>query len=134
MNTVSRDHVAIVESFYQRLTTGDVAGALANFHRDSEIDEPDGLPYGGRYQGHRGILQLFMNVAAHFHLEIRQWELHATGEEVVGIITTTFTSKATGKVLHTTAVELYRFADGRISSVDIYPKDTRAIYELSRSD
>ena len=44
MNTVSRDHVAIVESFYQRLTTGDVAGALANFHRDSEIDEPDALP------------------------------------------------------------------------------------------
>jgi ketosteroid isomerase-like protein len=124
---------AVVTSFFQALRAGDLDAAFQCFHPDSEIDEPEGLPYGGRYRGPEGVMRLVTAISQDYDFEIGETDIRPIGpDEALGILEATFISKSTGKRVHTKVVELYRFTDGLISFADIFPKDTRALYELTR--
>jgi ketosteroid isomerase-like protein len=49
----------------------------------------------------------------------------------VALIDTTWTSVATGARLVTQFCELYTVEDGKITALSVFPKDTRALYELT---
>jgi len=129
--TVVTDHVALVERFFEQLRAGNLDGCLQCLHPDSEIYEPDGIPYGGRYRGPEGFGQLVAAVSELFEFEINSVDAHAIGDRAMSILDATFVSRTTGKRLDTTVVEIYQFTDGLISFADIFPKDTRAIYGLT---
>lgn len=128
---VTTDHVAVVEDLFTNLRAGNLEACLRSFHPDSEIYEPERLPYAGRYRGPEGFAQLAGKVAELFEFEIHNVGAHAIGDRVVGILDATFVSHTTGKRLDTKVIEIYQFTDGLISFADIFPKDTRAIYELT---
>jgi ketosteroid isomerase-like protein len=129
--SVITSHVSVVEAFFDRLRAGDLPGVQKCLHPQMEIAEPAGLPYGLRYHGHDGVAQLVAAVSELYEFEIHSVEARAWGEEVVGVVEATFVSRKTGRSLDTRVVEIYTFTDGLISHADIFPKDTRAIYELT---
>jgi ketosteroid isomerase-like protein len=129
--SVTTSRVSVVEAFFEQLRAGDLPGVLKYCHPEVELIEPAGLPYGTTYHGHDGLGQLVAAVAELYEFEIHSVEAHDWGDKTVGYLEATFVSRTTGKRLDTHVVEIYTFTDGLLSSVEIFPQDTRAIYELT---
>jgi len=133
MTTSAIHHAAVVEKFFASLAEGEAETAIACFHENAVIHEPASLPYGGDYGGREGFGRLYAAVLSLFEFAIHSWDIRETGDEAVGILEATFTSPVTGRSLRTPVVELYEFTDGLISDVVVFPYDTAAIIELTKT-
>ena len=120
-----------VELFFRSMTDMDLEAVLSVLHPDIEIIEPDSLPYGGRHKGigafQRDLLAVMLAKA---DLAIETTRVLDAGEAIVGHISATLTSRATGEKLPVEFVEIYEVVDGRIRHVDVYPKDTKRLADF----
>ncbi|MGE2735670.1 nuclear transport factor 2 family protein [Mycolicibacterium vaccae] len=129
--TTVRDDVAVVTAFFEAVAADRQRDCAAMIHEDMRLEEPAGLPYGGVYEGKQGVAELYRRVSRLFEVEIHGFEAHAAGERVAAVVDVTFTCRATGRSIRTSVVELWKVKDQLLVRADIYPKDTRAIYELT---
>lgn len=123
--------VEVVEAFFRAIADGDPKACFAVVHPEVRVREPEGLPYGGEYRGRDGLADLSRRVMARFDLVIHGWEVSGASPRVLAVVDVTFTCRATGRGLRTSVVEIYEVRDGMLLCGDIYPKDTRAIHELT---
>jgi ketosteroid isomerase-like protein len=128
---LSHKNVDTLTEFFDRVVTGEMASALELIHPECVLDEAAGLPYGGDYIGPDGFLRLWTVIAEDFDLTVISSQVHDAGDVVVAEMQASLRSKATGHTLDTSIVELYRFADGQISGIDVYYKDTLAVAQLA---
>jgi hypothetical protein len=128
---MSSPSAAVVRKFLDSFAGGDVPTALSCFAEDCVVDEAHGLPFSGRYVGHAGFLDILGRMSAHFDAKVTSTEVLDAGEVVIGKLGLTFTSKASGRELATTVVELYTVAQGRITHADVYYKDPAALSALA---
>lgn len=124
---------SVVRTFFDAFTAGDAEAALAVVHDDVQVSEPAGLPIGGELDGKPAFLVFLGQVAATFRVDIGEVRLVDAGDVTIALIDVTWTSVATEASLSTKLVELYTVADGLITAIDVYLKDTRALYELTRA-
>ena len=120
-----------VERLYAAFATGDMETVMAVLAPDVVISEPASLPYGGTYESAEAFLESvvgwMMGVA---ELTIGETEVVGEGARVAGRFSATLRSRASGEEFALEMVELYDIADGRITRIDVYPKDTQALAEF----
>jgi ketosteroid isomerase-like protein len=123
--------VAIVERFVKALGAGDAEVGLPLLDPHVQVSEPAGLPAGGEYDGLEAFLGFFAQVAVTYDVKIHDVRVVDGGDIAVALIDLTWTSLATGKSLDTEFVEVYTTSEDKITSISVFPKDTRALYELT---
>lgn len=128
---MATNDVDVVHRFTNALRSNDISGCLQLLHPENVIAEADGLPYGGSYHGHEGFIRLIKDVNRLFELSIDELRVRDAGESIMVELTVTLTSRATGRTLTLPVIDLYRVRDGKVANVDVYYKDSRAIYELA---
>lgn len=121
----------VVATFFDRLGAGDVPGALSLMHDDVRLLEPAGLPTGGEYVGKDGFLSFAEKTRSVYRPTVHARKLSDAGDVTLVEFDVTFTSCVSDTHVDTRVVELYTVVDGLITRIDVYPKDTRAMYELA---
>jgi ketosteroid isomerase-like protein len=110
---------------------GDLAGAVSVIHADCVVHESAALPYAGDWHGPAGFTELVATMVGLYEVGFAGYEIIDNGELVSMRAFATFTSRATGRGLETSIVEIYRFRDGQIVDADIFYKDPSAVRELN---
>jgi ketosteroid isomerase-like protein len=120
----------VVQAFLDGFRAGDIETALSVLHDDLHVSEPAGLPTGGEYRGKAAFVGFLQHVASLYEVELRGAKLIDGGDVTVAVIDATWTGRETGRQLVTQFVELYTVVDGLVTAINVFPKDTRALYEL----
>jgi len=110
---------------------GDVETALSTLHPELVVHEPDSLWYPGDWHGPQGFSDIIGLMTSKLDLEIKSYETFDSPQATVMRAEVTFTSKATGRSVDLSVVEVYKARDGRIIDMDIYYKDTAAVIALA---
>jgi ketosteroid isomerase-like protein len=124
-------NTAIVEQFVKALGAGDAETGLPLLAPNVQVSEPAGLPMGGEYDGLEAFLGFFAQVADTYDVKIHDVNVIDGGDIAIALIDLTWTSLATTKKLDTQFVEIYTTNEDKITSISVFPKDTRALYELT---
>jgi ketosteroid isomerase-like protein len=121
------DGVEIVEELGRRFRAGDRDGARALIHPNVRIQQPSSLPHGGWYHRHDGMDGMGVAFARHWDRTVSEPRVSGCGDAVVQVTTQTWTSKVTGRAATVDVVELFAFADGRISEIRVFQQDTHLL-------
>lgn len=124
-------NTAIIEQFVRALGAGDAETGIPLLSPDVQVSEPAGLPVGGEYDGLEAFLGFFAQVAQTYDVKIHDVRVIDGGDVAVSMMNMTFTSLATSRTLDTQYVEVYTTDNDKITSISVFPKDTRALYELT---
>ncbi|HXZ62158.1 MAG TPA: nuclear transport factor 2 family protein [Acidimicrobiales bacterium] len=119
--------VELVEELARRFSAGDREGAFALLHPGLRIEQPASLPHGGVHQGTEGMAAMGATFARYWDREIRDPRILGCGETVVQVTTQTWTAKETRRSATVDVVELFAFADGRISEIRVFQQDTHLL-------
>jgi ketosteroid isomerase-like protein len=123
-------NLAVARQFIDAFEREDHAAVLGLLHPDLVVHEAESLPYPGDHRGLDGFAELLKTLLRNYELKFVSATLHDAGEAVVCEMTIRLTGRATGKTLEMPMLELYRFTDRRISDIDVYYKDTKAVADL----
>ena len=130
-NAPERDAVAIVSSFYRRLSRGDVPGVLELMDPAIQWTEAKGFPYySGTWVGPDAVLKnLLQRVAADWtDFAATQNDVIDDGRRVVSFGTYSGIYKRTGKKMSADFAHLWTVANGKLTSFVMYT-DTALIRE-----
>jgi ketosteroid isomerase-like protein len=116
-------NVDLVSSFYTALKSGDVPGLLRLLHPELEWTEAQGFPYySGTWRKPEDVLNKLVAPL------MRDWDSFsaaaddfiAEGDRVVSLGAYGGVSKATGKTMRAPFAHVWRVADGKLKSFDMY--------------
>ena len=127
---VSQADVELVERFMQAFVAGDLETVFELCHPELVIKEADGVPYPGDHVGIEGLQNLLTKILEPFEMRVDSYEVSGVGSCVMLRWLIEFKSRASGRSVMMPGVELYSIADGQVSEIDVYYKDTKAIHEL----
>lgn len=123
--------VAVVEQFLKAFQAGDVEGVFALVHPDIVVNEAEGLPYPGDHVGIAGMQGLVGQIMTLFDMSLESYEVVGSGGSVaVAKLLMKFTNRTSGRTVMMPGVELYRTTDGKVSGIDVFYKDSKAIADL----
>lgn len=117
----------LVEELARRFADGDRQGAAALFHPDIRVEQPPSLPHGGWHHGAEGMGRMGTEFARHWDRTITKPRIAGGADWAVQVTEQTFTALATGRSVTMDVVELFSFADGRISEIRVFQQDTYAL-------
>lgn len=120
----------VVEAFLRAFAAGDIQTALSYLCEDTVFDEARGMPFSGTYIGAGGFKSLARAISTDLAASVRGFTVLDAGTAAIAQIDMTFTSRATGRRLETSTVEIYRVKDGKITQGDVYYKDPLAVKDL----
>jgi uncharacterized protein len=127
---IDTEQVATVRSFLAAIKDQNVRGALALLSEDVRVDEPESLPWGGVHTGPKAFVSEVAAVmgglasAAFDDIAVDQ-----AGGDVIVRLRLTLTLKRTNRSVTVPIVEIYRVQAGRITSIDVFLKDTGPLLE-----
>lgn len=132
MGAATPEHaVDVVRRFYEFMSEGRSADAVALIDDDFVLHEPRGLPFGGEYHGPEGFKASWARIMDFVEPELAgPVRFLDTGNPAVALLRGRFTSPS-GKVAETDIVELFSVRDGRIVELDVYYKDPSGVAALS---
>jgi ketosteroid isomerase-like protein len=125
------DGTAVVEEFLRLMGHGQASCALGLVSDDVTVSEPEGLPHGGEYRGKKAFVEVLRALAANYRLDVADVRVINGGSVIVAMADVQWTSVSTGRSLDTRLCELYTVADGLITSIEVFPKDTRMLHQLT---
>jgi uncharacterized protein len=123
--------LATVGRFTQAIAGEKFDDARALLHHDLVVYEAGGLPYSGEYRSPDGFFELFGKMNQVMELtpgEAVQYLLAGDAVAIQGRLK--FTSRASGKSVEMSLVEIYTVRDGLIVELDVYYKDPSAVAAL----
>jgi uncharacterized protein len=91
------------------------------------IEQPQTLPHGGRHVGIQGMQEMGAAFAEQWTRTISDPTLMGCGDQVVQLTTQTWTAVHSGRSATVDVVELFAFADGRISEIRVFQQDTHLL-------
>ena len=121
---------AVAQRFMDAFEQENHAVALGCLHPDLVVHEAENLPYPGDHRGLDGFAGLLRTLLRNYELKFVSGVLHDAGDVVVCEMTIRLIGRATGKAVDMPMIEVYRFTDGRISDIDVFYKDTKAVVDL----
>jgi ketosteroid isomerase-like protein len=124
-------NVAVVQAFITALSSGDAEMALGQLHDDVQVSEPASLPIGGEYAGKAAFVGFLGKVSDTYDVKIHRAKVIDAGDVAVAHLDLTWTAHSTGASLDTQFCELYTVDADKITSINVFPKDTKALYDLT---
>lgn len=124
--------VPVLEGMYaaeaRYFATGDFEPLRQYFAADFVLHQAEGLPFGGVWRGHDGLLRFFSEMS-------RTWAVFELGEQaflsttspLVVLTNVRARARATGRELAFPILQTITVADGRITEVRPFYWDTAAI-------
>jgi ketosteroid isomerase-like protein len=124
---------AFCEGFLAALAVGDWDAMERMMHPDFVCIEAEGLPYAGTFTGFDGWRRLSDAVLATWSgFRMKVLEMHGGDDESAVLrIALSGKSRKTGTAWETSVLELWKFKDGKLASIDPYYFDTAL---LARAD
>jgi ketosteroid isomerase-like protein len=123
---------AIAARLLDAFAAADLETALGTIHPRCVVHEPDAVPYAGEWRGRDGFGRLAAAMADLFEVSFRQRAIIHEGDVAVMRANVTFTSRATGRAVDTSVVEVCRVEEGLVVEADVYYKNPEAIRTLSQ--
>lgn len=123
------NHRQFSEQFLAALQSGNQAEMAEMLHPDFEVDEANGLPYGGVYRGFRGWLDLCAAVVGtwgKFKLQLLEYAGESPDTLVIRFAISG-RSRKTGKCFESTVMELWKFREGKLFRIHPYYFDTQLL-------
>ena len=96
-----------------------------------QVSEPASLPIGGEYAGKAAFVGFLGKVADTYDVKIHRAKVIDAGDVAVAHLDLTWTAHSTGASLDTQFCELYTVDADKITSINVFPKDTKALYDLT---
>jgi len=126
-------NVSVVEAFINAIRCGDVETALNQLDEDVHVSEPARMPLGlgGDYNGKRSFIGFLHNIAAVYDVKVRGMKVIDGDDLAVALVDLTWTAHSTGASLETQFCELYTVSAGKITGINVFPKDTAALHEIA---
>ncbi|MET0987935.1 MAG: nuclear transport factor 2 family protein [Steroidobacteraceae bacterium] len=119
--SVEEQNLAVVKRFYELFAAGNVDECTKLFSDDFILHEPDGLPYGGKYRGKRGVLDIanrFLSTWATHSVEVVQ--LATGGDHVMSRAQLSGSHAKTGRSWSMPIIEDFRMNNGVIVEMTIF--------------
>lgn len=125
---VMQSDLDVVKSLYAFVAAGDLEGLKSILHPEVVILEAASLPYGGRYDGKDGFVDLVMALGANWdNFSCTEFEYYTGDQGVVVIFRFQATARATGEKVDQRFTELWRVRDGLVSYLEPFYYDTHSI-------
>lgn len=126
-----QEPMQVMETFMAAVRSGALADALDLVHPEATFRSAPGLPYSAAYRGPEGLAAMYAAVFGHYDLRIDESRMWPVGDDRVLLqARVRFVSRASGKLLDTTTVEIYTVRNGLVRDVDAYYKDPAAVSAL----
>lgn len=109
---------------------GDDTAAMSIFHPDVVAHEAAALPFGGDHRGRPAYLAMLGELHGAYKLDVRDKQIIDGGDRVVLRLDLALTAAGTGRTTTQVCLEVLTFADGFVTDVDIFYKDTKAMADL----
>ena len=115
--------IEVVKSFYASVSRGDVPGVVALLHPDLHWTEAEGFPYySGTWRHPQDVVEKLLKPL------VRDWDSFSAeaddfiveGDRVVSLGVYTGINKATKKAMRSPFAHVWRLADGKLASFDMY--------------
>ncbi|NMO91653.1 nuclear transport factor 2 family protein [Actinomycetospora sp. TBRC 11914] len=127
----------IVQQFYEAIGKGeaDTLVTLVNDHfdPDARLVFPDALPYGGTHEGAKRLGKMFAGMAtapgAGGPGEVALIDMIDDGDKVVARVQFTWTAPGASESIPHEALEMWTFADGKVTELRAFYWDTHACAE-----
>jgi uncharacterized protein len=131
MNAELRAPQATVNRFMQAIVENRFDDGRRLLHDDFVVYEAGGLPYSGEYHGPDGFFELYGKIKQAMELTPGEAVQYLMADDTVGIRgRLKFTSRASGKSVEMSLVEIYTVHQGLIVELDVYYKDPAAVAAL----
>lgn len=119
---------ALIHDLYQHFMKGEWEALTEMLDPGFEAVEANGLPYGGRYKGPDGFMQIVEALGAHYeNLRISDFEVLGKGGTVIGLFRVQAISRKTGRPIDLRFSEHWKIRDGKITFLEPFYFDTHAI-------
>jgi uncharacterized protein len=131
MGSNRSDPQAIVARFAKAIVEARLDDARLLLHDEFVTREAGGLPYSGEYHGPQEFFELLGKMNEGLELTLGESVQFLLAESTAAMRSrVTFTSRATGKSVEMSLVEIYTVRDGLIVELDVYYKDPSAVAAL----
>lgn len=133
---MSSQNVQLVSDIYDGfILHGSVDKLFASMDPDVTITEAASLPFGGSYRGITGAQQLFGRMFETWEdMKIVKEKLFDGGDHVVAQLKLTGRSRATGKPVDMSILELWTIRDGKVVSLVPYYFDAGEVGRICQND
>ncbi len=121
-----------VMAFLDAFRSGDQDAVAATLADDFLLDQAEGLPYGGRYEGADGwhdFVAQFLAAWEDMNIDVRR--IDACGDTLYMQVDFIATSTVTGTTLGMPLLEVYRVRDGRIAALRPYYHDVHEVRRVA---
>ena len=125
------DPQSIVDGFTTAIVEERFDDGRSLLHDDFVVYEAGGVPYSGEYRGPDGFFELLGKMNQAMELTPGEAVQYFLGHDTVAIRgRLKFTSRASGKSVEMSLVEIYTVREGLIVELDVYYKDPSAVAAL----
>ncbi|WP_354698528.1 hypothetical protein DSM112329_04210 [Paraconexibacter sp. AEG42_29] len=128
MTTMTNTELA--ETMVAGMLEGNIEKLLGCMHPDVVVIEPSALPYGGEHHGHAGFGALLQQMSSRLELDVGAISVYDAPSGFAARMDATFKSRATGREVKTTVVEVDEVVDGLITRIDAYYKAPELVAAL----
>jgi uncharacterized protein len=129
--TTTDTNLATVRRFMDAVVEGKLDDARRLLHDDFVVHEAGGLPYSGEYHGPDGFFELLTKMNEFLELTPGPTVQHPLADDTVAVrYQLKFTTRASGKSVEMSLVEVFTVHDGLITEIDVYYKNPSAVAEL----
>jgi len=121
-----------VTAFLDAFRSGDQDAVAATLADDFLLDQAEGLPYGGRYEGPDGwhdFVTQFLAAWDDMNIDVRR--IDACGDTLYMQVDFIATSTVTGTTLGMPLLEVYRVHDGRIAALRPFYHDVHEVRRVT---
>jgi ketosteroid isomerase-like protein len=123
----AQSNIDIVRATYAAMAEGNPAAAMANFHDNMVLIEPESLPYGGTYKGLGEVAAAIGTIAQYVDLAgLKVGRVLADDETVVAYVTATWRNPD-GTTQDIPMRECYQFSDSKIVEMRVFYWDIAAL-------
>lgn len=122
--------VALVETFLEHLRQGPIDRAIEMLAPDFVVDEARSLSFGGSRVGPDGFRSMLEDLLREYSVRLGDPIVRDGGDVVLVEVPVTLRGKESGETTDQTVLDLYTVADGRITRLDVFYKDTASVVAI----
>lgn len=123
----AQSNIDIVRQTYAAMAEGNAAAAMANFHENMVLIEPESLPYGGTYKGLGDIGAAILAITQYVDLAgLKVGRVLADDDSAVAYVTATWRNPD-GTTQEIPMRECYQFSDSKIIEMRVFYWDVAAL-------
>jgi uncharacterized protein len=126
------DPTDLVRAAYEAFAAGDLDAMLAISTQDIVLTQDVALPWGGRFEGHKGVSDFFLGLVGTIDSQVAPEAIFAAGPTVIQYGRSRGTVRDDGASFDIPECHVFRIEDDKIASVDFYIDSVAMLDILNR--